>query len=117
MLQRSKHLCAIVAVVVVVAGIPARAAEFANVLPGGTSGVYYPLGVALSQIYGKVLPDTKMQVQATKASAENLNLLETGRGEVAFTLGDALSDAWKGNEEAGFVKPLKKLRTIAGNYP
>jgi len=117
MLQRSKHLCAIVAVVVVVAVIPARAAEFANVLTGGTSGVYYPLGVALSQIYGKVLPDTKMQVQATKASAENLNLLETGRGEVAFTLGDALSDAWKGNEEAGFVKPLKKLRTIAGIYP
>lgn len=95
---------------------PAFAAQYINVLTGGTSGVYYPLGVALSQIYGKVLPDAKVSVQSTKASAENLNLLQAGRGEIAFTLGDALSDAWKGNEEAGFKTPLKKLRTIAGIY-
>jgi uncharacterized protein len=93
------------------------AAEFINVLTGGTSGVYYPLGVALTQIYGKVLPDAKTSVQATKASAENLNLLQAGRGEVAFTLGDSLSDAWKGNEEAGFKVKLDKLRTIAAIYP
>ena len=52
----------------------ASAATFVNVLTGGTSGVYYPLGVTLSQIYGEVIPDSKVQVQATKASAENLNL-------------------------------------------
>ena len=95
----------------------AWSAQFINVLTGGTSGVYYPLGVALSQIYTKVIPDAKTAVQATKASAENLNLLQAGRGEVAFTLGDALSDAYNGNEEAGFKTPLKKLRTIAGIYP
>jgi uncharacterized protein len=93
------------------------AAEFINVLTGGTSGVYYPLGVALTQIYGKVLPDAKTSVQATKASAENLNLLQAGRGEVAFTLGDSLSDAWNGNEEAGFKTKLDRLRTIAAIYP
>src|SRR5690606_20398501 len=52
-----------------------------------------------------------------KASVENLNLLQAGRGEIGFTLGDALSDAWKGNEEVGFKAPLKKLRAIAGIYP
>ncbi len=91
----------------------AHAAEFINILTGGTSGVYYPLGVSLSQIYAKAIPDSKTSVQATKASAENLNLLQAGRGEVAFTLGDSLSDAWKGEEEAGFKAPLNKLRTIA----
>ena len=75
---------------------------FINILTGGTSGVYYPMGVALSQIYGKVLPASKSSVQATKASAENLNLLQAGRGEIAFTLADTLSDAWKGDEETGF---------------
>ena len=95
----------------------ARAADFINVLTGGTSGVYYPMGVALSQIYGKAMPDAKVSVQSTKASAENLNLLQAGRGEIAFTLGDALSDAWKGEAEAGFATPLKKLRGIAGIYP
>lgn len=93
------------------------AAEFINVLTGGTSGVYYPLGVALSQTYGKTMPAAKTSVQATKASAENLNLLQAGRGEIAFTLGDALSDAWQGNEEAGFKAPLKKLRGVAAIYP
>jgi len=94
----------------------AHAAEFISILTGGTSGVYYPLGVALSQIYGKAIPDAKSSVQATKASAENLNLLQAGKGEIAFTLGDALSDAWKGSEEAGFKTPLKKLRGVAGIY-
>ncbi|HEX3096202.1 MAG TPA: TAXI family TRAP transporter solute-binding subunit [Usitatibacter sp.] len=96
---------------------PASAAQYVNILTGGTSGVYYPLGVALSQVYGKALPDSKVSVQSTKASAENLNLIEAGRGELAFTLGDALSDAWKGNAEAGFKAPLKKLRAVASIYP
>lgn len=97
--------------------VPAHSAEFINVLTGGTSGVYYPLGVALSQIYGKAIPGSKTSVQATKASAENLNLLQAGRGEVAISLGDSVSDAWKGNEEAGFKTPLSKLRTISALYP
>jgi TRAP transporter TAXI family solute receptor len=91
--------------------------KFINILTGGQSGVYYPLGVALSQIYAKAIPDVRTSAQATKASAENLNLLEAGRGELAFTLGDALSDAWKGEAEAGFKTPLKKLRTVAAIYP
>lgn len=94
-----------------------HAAEFINVLTGGTSGVYYPLGVSLTQIYGKVMPAAKTSVQATKASAENLNLLQAGRGEIGFTLGDTLNEAWKGNEEAGFKTPLNKLRTVAAIYP
>lgn len=90
--------------------------KFVNVLTGGQSGVYYPMGVALSQIWGKALPDAKVTVQSTKASAENLNLLQAGRGEIAFTLADALSDAWKGDKEAGFSAPLTKLRAVAGIY-
>ncbi len=90
--------------------------KFVNILTGGQSGVYYPLGVALSQLFGKALPDAKVTVQSTKASAENLNLLQAGRGELAFALGDALSDAWKGDKESGFNVPLKKLRAVAGIY-
>ena len=44
----------------------AQAAEFINVLTGGTSGVYYPLGVSLTQIYAKAMPDAKTSVQATR---------------------------------------------------
>jgi TRAP transporter TAXI family solute receptor len=99
-----------------VGGAAMAQAQYITVLTGGTSGVYYPLGVAMSQLFGAALPDAKVSVQATKASAENLNLIQSGRGEIAFTLGDALSDAWKGNAEAGFPKPLNKLRAVAGIY-
>ncbi|MCA0338609.1 TAXI family TRAP transporter solute-binding subunit [Shinella sp. 838] len=95
----------------------ARADEFINVLTGGTSGVYYPLGVALSKIYGEKIAGSRTQVQATKASVENLNLLQQGRGEIAFALGDSVKLAAEGNAEAGFKAPLDKLRGIAAIYP
>jgi uncharacterized protein len=113
-----KALVRSLTVLVAFAALPALGAEqFVNVLTGGTSGVYYPLGVALAGVIGKALPNVKTSVQATKASVENLNLLQSARGEIAFTLGDSLSDAWKGNAEAGFPTPLKKLRGIAAIYP
>jgi len=95
----------------------ARADEFLNILTGGTSGVYYPLGVALSKIYGDKIPGIRTQVQATKASVENLNLLQDGRGELAFALGDSVKLGWDGNEEAGFKTKLDKLRGLAAIYP
>ncbi len=96
--------------------LPAAAAQFINILTGGTTGIYYPIGVGLSNIYGKAIPEAKVSVQATKASVENLNLLQAGRGEVALTLGDSLSAAWAGNADAGFKQPLKKLRGISAMH-
>jgi len=93
------------------------APTFINILTGGTSGVYYPIGVGLSQLYSNGIEGSKTSVQATKASVENLNLLQAGRGELALALGDSVADAWNGVEEAGFKAPLKKLRAIAGTYP
>ncbi|GIK87860.1 MAG: C4-dicarboxylate ABC transporter [Betaproteobacteria bacterium] len=117
MKHSSLAAAAVLAATLAAAPAAPAAEKFVNVLTGGTSGVYYPLGVALSSSIGKALPDVKSSVQSTKASVENLNLLQAGRGEIAFTLGDSLSDAWKGNEEAGFKTPLKKLRGVAAIYP
>ncbi len=91
------------------------APTFINILTGGTSGVYYPIGVALSQQFDKI-EGAKTSVQATKASVENLNLLQAGRGELAFALGDSVADAWNGVEDAGFKAPLKRLRALGGTY-
>ena len=93
------------------------APTFINILTGGTSGVYYPIGVGLSQIYGHDIQAAKTSVQATKASVENLNLLQAGRGELALALGDSVADAWNGVADAGFKAPLKKLRAIGNTYP
>ncbi len=95
----------------------ARAAEFINILTGGTSGVYYPIGVGLSKIYADGIEGARTQVQSTKASVENLNLLQQGKGELALALGDSVALAWAGDADAGFKAKLDKLRGIAGIYP
>jgi TRAP transporter TAXI family solute receptor len=115
--MNSKLMVAAIAVASLLSAPVARAEQFINVLTGGTSGVYYPLGVAMGKIYGDKIPDVKTQVQATKASVENLVLLQQGRGEIAFTLGDSLKAAWEGDAEAGFKSKLDKLRTIGAIYP
>jgi TRAP transporter TAXI family solute receptor len=97
---------------------PCHGAEtLITILTGGTSGIYYPLGTALSSIYSKAIPGANVTVQATAGSVQNLRLLDAGDGELAFTLGDSLADAWAGNKNAGFDVPLTKLGAIARIYP
>tara|TARA_R110002096_G_scaffold33400_5_gene96594 strand:+ start:8213 stop:9214 length:1002 start_codon:yes stop_codon:yes gene_type:complete len=108
---------AAIAAAPMVAPVAANAQEFINVLTGGTSGVYYPVGSALATLYGEKIPGVQAQVQSTKASVENLNLLQQGKGELALALGDSVKFAWEGNEEVGFKAPLTKLRGIAAAYP
>lgn len=113
---RRTILAAVATLALAVPAAAPRADQFVNVLTGGTAGVYYPLGVALAKIYGDNISGIRTSTQATKASVENLNLLQAGKGEIAFTLGDSLIDGWKGTEDAGFKAPLDKLRGIAGIY-
>ncbi|MGO4707402.1 TAXI family TRAP transporter solute-binding subunit [Microvirga sp. 2MCAF38] len=106
-----------VAIALVGVSLPAQAQDFINILTGGTSGVYYPLGVALSKVFTEKVPGSRPSVQATKASVENLNLLQQGKGEIGFTLGDSLALGWAGDEEAGFRGKLDKLRGVTAIYP
>ena len=119
MLSSSKLLSALVmsAAATVAVAQPAAPGQFINILTAGTGGIYYPLGGALSNIFAAKIPGTRPSVQATKGSVENLNILQQGRGEIAFTLGDTLALAWAGSEEAGFKSKLDKLRGIAAIYP
>ncbi|RUS58544.1 TAXI family TRAP transporter solute-binding subunit [Pseudorhodobacter sp. E13] len=103
--------------VIATAPVASHAQEFINVLTGGTSGVYYPVGSALATLYGEKIPNVQAQVQSTKASVENLNLLQQGKGELALALGDSVKFAWEGNADVGFKEPLAKLRGIAAAYP
>lgn len=104
------------AMVVVAAPALAQKTQFINILTGGQSGVFYPLGVAMAQMYAEEIPNVRATAQVTKASAENMNLLQAGRGELAWSLADSVSDAWEGNEEAGFKNKLDKLRGVTRTY-
>src|SRR5436190_20590772 len=112
-----KLICAAAVAAVALSAPAVHAQQFINVLTGGTSGVYYPLGVGSAKIYSDKIANVKTQVQATKASVENLNLLQQGRGEIAFSLGDSLKAAGEGDEEAGVNAKHDNLRTVGAIYP
>jgi TRAP transporter TAXI family solute receptor len=91
--------------------------QFINILTAGRGGVFYPLGGALSNIFDEKIPGTRPSVQSTRGSVENLNLLQQRKGEIAFTQGDALAFAWRGDEAAGFKSKFDTLRGITAIYP
>ena len=51
---------------------PVAAQSSVVILTGSTSGVYYPLGNAISAIFLKTIPGARSNVQVTQGSVENL---------------------------------------------
>ena len=83
---------------------------------GGTSGTYYPLGGALSQI---ITDNTNGQIscvaQATGASVENLNLTNAGDIDLAIVQNDTADYGKKGT--MFFKAPLNNVVGICRMYP
>jgi TRAP transporter TAXI family solute receptor len=95
----------------------ATSADELSILTGGTSGVYYPVGVKLKEVFEKEIPEHTFKVLSTQATVENLNLLQRGSGILALAQGDILSEAWKGNPDAGFPSSRTKIRLVGAAYP
>lgn len=112
----TRSIAAALAVAACISAPVAAAQPSIDVLTGSTSGVYYPLGVALAKIYSDI-PDMKVRVRVTQGSVENLLLLQEGKGQIGFAAADALKAAWDGDAEAGFPAKLDRLRVIGATYP
>src|SRR5690625_387200 len=89
--------------------------EFITILTGGSSGVYYPLGGALAKIYQDL--GANANSQSTAASAANITTLEQGKAEIAFSMGDAASDADEGIGSFEEQGKQENVRAIASLYP
>ena len=61
-----------------------------RIATGSRNAVYYALGSALARVIGQDLPNTDASVLVTAASAENVQLVASGRAEVGFTQADVL---------------------------
>lgn len=89
---------------------------FVTVATGGTSGVYYPIGGAISTILESEL-GIDSSVQATGASVENINLIDTGRAELAITMADSVLQAYEGSGEFEGKDPIESMAGLAALYP
>ncbi|MFD1851976.1 TAXI family TRAP transporter solute-binding subunit [Oceanobacillus bengalensis] len=69
--------------------------EFLNLLTGGTSGTYYPLGGEMATI---ISDETGIQTdaQSSNASADNVIAVQEGDAELAFVQTDVMANAAEG---------------------
>lgn len=88
---------------------------FLTIATGGSSGVYYQVGATFSDLLSDEL-GSDSSVQATGASAENINLLTDGNAEIAFTMGDANVQALEGTGPFD-GDPRDGLMAFAALYP
>ncbi len=84
---------------------------------GGTSGTYYPVAGAIAQVWNNNIEGLTVDVQATGASAENLNLLNTDQAEIAIVQNDVMSYAYNATEGFSDVEPNTGFLTIGTLYP
>lgn len=87
-----------------------------QIATGGTSGVYYPLGGGMANIFSEKM-DIKASAQTTGASVENMQLLSKGSVQVAFTQNDILEYAVNGGEEKVLKEKLDKIQAVGALYP
>lgn len=84
---------------------------------GGTSGTYFPIAGAISDLWNKNVEGLTVDVQATGASAENLNLLNAGNAEVAFVQNDVMYYAYTATESFANVDKNESFLTLGTVYP
>jgi len=92
-----------------------RSDYFITVLTGPTSGIYYPIGGAFNSYLGQI--GYKSSATATGASAENINYILTGQGELAIAMADAVIQAYDGSGAFDGKTPAKDLRALMGLWP
>lgn len=95
---------------------PAAKQQFVNIATGGTAGTYYPIGGAMAEILNKNIPGVNASAQSTGASVANVNLLATGKVDLAFVQNDIAYYALNGTEMFK-DKKVANLKGIATLYP
>ncbi|MGH2373109.1 MAG: TAXI family TRAP transporter solute-binding subunit [Candidatus Methylomirabilaceae bacterium] len=97
-----------------VAGGPAVRISIAT---GTTGGVYFPLGGGLASLISKHIPGVTATAEVTPASVDNMRLIQAKRTDVAMTLADTASDAFRGEEAfRGSPIPIRTLVPLYNNF-
>jgi TRAP transporter TAXI family solute receptor len=92
-----------------------RSKHFITVLTGPSSGIYFPIGGAFSSFIGTL--GYKTSATATGATAENINALNTGQGEMAIAMSDAVIQAVEGFGAYEGKPKATNLRAMMGLWP
>jgi len=96
-------------------GLSAQEKRTLSIVPGGTGGVYYPLGGALANLLAKHVPGWQATSEVTGGSVDNLKLIGARKADIGFAMADASLDAAKGQDK--FKGAPVPNRALAVLYP
>lgn len=83
---------------------------------GGTSGTYYPLGGAISNVWNSMIDGINVTIQPAGASVENVNRLASGEVDLALAMNNIADQAFKGEGES-FANAIDNFYAIGVVYP
>jgi TRAP transporter TAXI family solute receptor len=92
-----------------------RGDYFITVLTGPSSGIYFPIGGAFSTFVGSL--GYKTSATASGATAENINALQTGQGEMAIAMADSVIQAVESFGAYEGKPAATDLRALMGLWP
>ncbi|QEK11342.1 TAXI family TRAP transporter solute-binding subunit [Crassaminicella thermophila] len=90
---------------------------FVTIATGGSSGPYFAIGGAISNLLNEKLDNVNASVQSTGASAVNATLLGEKKAELAFAMNDVINYAYTGTEVFKDKGKVENLRGVAALYP
>ncbi len=98
-----------------ICGFSGVQAQNLSIATGGTGGVYYPMGGGLAAVLSKHVAGMSATAEVTGGSVDNLNLINSGKPYLAFTMADAAKDALDGDGK--FKGKKVDLKTLLVLYP
>jgi TRAP transporter TAXI family solute receptor len=87
-----------------------------SIATGGTGGVYYPLGGGFANILDKEIKGVTATAQVTGGSVANLQLIASGKADIAYSQVDAAWDAINGKDKFPNKLPITALVVMYPNH-
>lgn len=83
----------------------AQAPAFVSIGTASPAGAYYPLGVAMADLWNRTIPGTRFSAQETGGGVANVNMLAGGEIELGIANENIAWDAGRGNPP--FAAPIQ----------
>lgn len=90
---------------------------YVKIATGQSGGTYYPVGIALAQVYSDKLPGCVSSAMATGGSVDNVGLLRTDEAQIAMIMSTTARSAYEGSDsfEGNGYSDLRSLCALWEN--
>lgn len=113
-----KRILALTMAVVMALGLCACGGSTLNMATGGTSGTYYGFSGVVANVLNEKVGDTlNITVEASGASAANIDLIDTGADQLAIVQNDVMYYAYSGTDMYDGKDPLDSYSAVMSCYP